>query len=193
MTTVFIGGSRRTPRIPKDVLTRIDRMVSQKFKIVVGDANGADKAVQKYLHDCGYRTVEVFCSGRMCRNNVSDWPLRSVEPPKGAKGFAFYTAKDRVMAEEADYGLMVWDGESVGTLVNVLRMATAEKPVVLFIVPERRFQDIRGEAGWCAFADALPLELRARVEDEARPPQVLPETKMGLVSLFTPRRDAVAK
>ena len=191
MTTVFIGGSRRTSRLPKEVLARVDRMVNQTFKILVGDAAGADKAVQKYLHDGGYRAVEVFCSGATCRNNVGDWPLRSVDPPKGAKGFAFYTAKDRVMAEEADYGLMVWDGDSVGTLVNVLRMVKAGKAVVLYIVPESRFRDFRDDAGWNAFASDIPRELRARVEDEAGPPQFDRERKQ--VPLFSPRREAVGR
>jgi len=193
MTAVFIGGSRRAPRIPKDVLSRIDRMVSQEFKILVGDANGADKAVQKYLHDREYRAIEVFCSGSRCRNNVGDWPLRSVEPPKGARGFAFYTAKDRVMAEEADFGLMVWDGESVGTLVNVLRMVKAAKKVVIYIVPEHRFRELRDDAAWSEFADRIPEDLRARVEDEAGPAPIASEAEQVQATLFTPRGEAIAR
>ena len=110
MSTVFIGGSRKISRLPAEVIARMDRMIAQDFAIVVGDANGADKAVQGYLASWSYARVEIFCSGDSPRNNVGAWPLRAVAVPRGARGFAFYTQKDRVMAEEADYGLMIWDG-----------------------------------------------------------------------------------
>ena len=49
-----------------------------------------------------------------CRNNVGNWPTRHVEAPRGAKGFDYYSLKDRAMAEAAEYGLMLWDGKSKG-------------------------------------------------------------------------------
>lgn len=49
MTKVFIAGSRQIARLPAEVKNRIDTMVDKGFQILVGDANGADKAVQRYL------------------------------------------------------------------------------------------------------------------------------------------------
>ena len=46
MTKVFIAGSRQIARLPAEVKNRIDTMVDKGFQILVGDANGADKAVQ---------------------------------------------------------------------------------------------------------------------------------------------------
>ena len=46
MTKVFIGGSRRVTRLNADVQRRIDKIIEQGFPILVGDANGADKAIQ---------------------------------------------------------------------------------------------------------------------------------------------------
>lgn len=167
MSTVFIGDSRKISRLPAEVIARIDRMIAQDFQIVVGDANGADKAVQSYLASRGYARVEVFCSGESPRNNVGRWPLRAVVVPRGALGFAFYTQKDRVMAEEADYGLMIWDGESVGTLVNVARLARMGKKVVLYDAPRRDFVEVRRPEDWEAVAARCTPELLARVVAEA--------------------------
>ena len=49
------------------------------------------------------------------RNNVGNRPTREVAAPRGAKGFDYYSLKDRAMAETAEYGLMLWDGKSKGT------------------------------------------------------------------------------
>ena len=53
-----------------------------------------------------------------CRNNVGDWPTREIDAPRGARGFDYYSLKDRAMAEAAEYGLMLWDGKSKGTVNN---------------------------------------------------------------------------
>ncbi len=42
-----------------------------------------------------------------CRNNVGNWPTREVPAPGGAKGFDYYSVKDRAMADAAEYGLML--------------------------------------------------------------------------------------
>jgi hypothetical protein len=49
MTKVFIGGSRRLSQLNKDLKGRLDNIVERGFTVIVGDANGADKAVQRYL------------------------------------------------------------------------------------------------------------------------------------------------
>ena len=61
---------------------RIDTMIDKDFTILVGDANGADKAVQRYLAEKGYRNVIVHCMANNCRNNVADRPTREILPPK---------------------------------------------------------------------------------------------------------------
>ena len=40
------------------------------------------------------------------------------------------------MSELADYGFMIWDGESVGTLHNILNLAKG-KLVVVYFTPRR--------------------------------------------------------
>jgi hypothetical protein len=141
-------------------------MIAQQFLLLIGDANGADKAFQRYLAEHRYAQVEIFCVGTTCRNNEGTWPLRQVTAPKGVRGFDFYALKDRVMAQEADFRLMLWDGESRGTLANAARLVRLNKKVVIYASPEQRFIEIRSEADWQQLLARCPLELRQQVEAE---------------------------
>lgn len=142
-STVFVAGSRQISRLPAEVKTRLDKMVEKGFQILVGDANGADKAVQRYLADRSYPNVLVHCMKDHCRNNVGSWPTREVDAPRGAKGFDYYSLKDRAMAETAEYGLMLWDGKSKGTVNNVVNLSRDHKPVVVYVATTRRFRTIK--------------------------------------------------
>jgi adenine-specific DNA-methyltransferase len=166
MTTVFIGGSRHVSRLNALIRDRLNTIVEKHHHVVVGDANGADKAVQKHFADAAYDAVTVYCSGGMPRNRLADWNTRSITPPTGAKGFQFYAAKDRQMAADADVGLMIWDGKSPGTVLNVLRLVQAGKIAVLLNVPEKTSQNIKSFKHWQDFlttcSPELQSDLRAR-------------------------------
>lgn len=169
MTKVFIGGSRRISRLDADVKRRIDRIIEKRLQVLVGDANGADKAVQEYLLSKSYDLVEVFCSGDACRNNRGGWMTRTVPAPKNGKqkDFSFYATKDRAMADEATVGLMLWDGESVGTVMNVLRLIRNRKMVVVYVAPDHEFVDVKTENDWEQFLSRCPDALKERVAKES--------------------------
>lgn len=169
MTKVFIGGSRRISRLDAEVQRRIDRMIEKRLPVIVGDANGADKAVQDYLRSKDYDLVEVFCSGGACRNNRGGWPTRTVPVPSGGKrkDFSFYATKDRAMAEEATVGLMLWDSESVGTVMNVLRLIQRHKKVVVYVAPKHDFVDVKSERDWEDFLAHCEAPLQERIAKES--------------------------
>jgi hypothetical protein len=146
MSCVFLGGSRRVTRLNDAIRKRLQEIVRRDLDVVVGDANGADRALQSQLSEWGYPRVTVYHVGVKPRNNVGSWPVHRVETPKGATGFAFYSAKDRIMAERADCGLMLWDGVSRGTLANVESLTQHGKPVALYVSPRKRFENLRSEA-----------------------------------------------
>jgi hypothetical protein len=126
------------------VRQRIDNIIAKDLTIIVGDANGVDKAVQSYLKDQHYDRVTVFCMEGSCRNNVGDWPKREIRAPESSRrDFAYYSTKDRAMAKEADYGLMLWDGKSRGTLRSVLDLVQHEKPVIVYVSSEKSFHTLR--------------------------------------------------
>ncbi len=161
MTTVFVGGSRHVSRLNAQVSKRIDNMIAQDFDIVVGDANGADKAVQLYLHSKMYTRVVVFCAEGACRNNVGKWEVREVPAETRERTAEFYSAKDRVMAREAAVGLMLWDGKSIGTLMNIYRLLSLGKKAVVYTVPEKAFTEFRTNDEWETF-----ITLRDRTTQE---------------------------
>ncbi|WP_367874108.1 putative addiction module antidote protein [Luteolibacter sp. Populi] len=169
MNTIFIGGSRHVSRLPEEVRKRLDNVVAKGHQVVVGDANGADKAAQKYFLDSHYEKVTVFCSGDKPRNNLGSWQIHPVHPPKNAKGFQFYAAKDREMARKADFGLMIWDGKSPGTVLNVLRLIQAGKISVIFNVPEKVVVNIKLAREWQAFLTKCSPSLRSEIAERATP------------------------
>jgi hypothetical protein len=77
-----------------------------------------------------------------CRNNVGGWPTRNVQPPGGSKGFSYYAAKDFVMAEEAQCGVMLWDAKIKGTLQNMLNLVAASKRTLVYFAPTKSFHVI---------------------------------------------------
>jgi hypothetical protein len=140
---VFVAGSRQISRLPAEVGRRLDTMIEKGFRILVGDANGADKAIQRYLADKAYQNVLVHCMKDHCRNNIGHWPTREVDAPRGARGFDYYSLKDRAMADAAEYGLMLWDGKSKGTVNNVVNLSRDHKPVVVYVAPTKQFRTIK--------------------------------------------------
>ncbi|PSM31475.1 transcriptional regulator [Haliangium sp. UPWRP_2] len=172
MNTIFIGGSRHISRLPSEVKKRIENVVASGHRVIVGDANGADKAVQKYLLDSQYQKVTVFCSGATPRNNLGSWRIHCVDAPKTAKGVHFYTVKDREMAREADFGLMIWDGKSPGTILNVLRLVQAGKISVLFNVHEKATINIKTTDQWRDFLSSCSLEVLADIKERATPEEL---------------------
>jgi hypothetical protein len=65
---IFIGGSRAVSRLNEVIRARLDDFIRRGDAILIGDANGADKAVQQYFAERHYPNVEVFCMEE-CRNN----------------------------------------------------------------------------------------------------------------------------
>ena len=138
MTTVFIGGSRAVSRLNAAIRERLDDLVHKECQIFIGDANGADKAVQQHFADHDYRKVTIFCMGR-CRNNVGNWEVRKVRSDSSRKDFSYYATKDIAMTQEAKCGVMLWDGRSKGTLHNILNLIGADKKVLVYFAPEKTF------------------------------------------------------
>jgi hypothetical protein len=142
MTTVFIAGSMNIKHLDPKVKERIDNIVASEFEVIVGDADGVDTSIQQYLFGLRHSKTTVYCSGQSPRNNVGNWTVRTVETknPEGSR--AFYTAKDLVMAKDADVGLMIWDTKSAGTLSNVIELLTRKKKSVVFVNKEKSFKTV---------------------------------------------------
>ena len=47
------------------------------------------------------------------------------------------------MAAEADYGFVLWDGKSTGSISNVLEMMKNGKPVIIYFAPDKSFHALK--------------------------------------------------
>ncbi len=141
---IFIGGSIGISKLNATIRKRLDDFIQRGDAILIGDANGADKAVQTYLAEQHYSNVTVYCMEE-CRNNAGGWPTRHIEPPSKKKDSSYYATKDRVMFEEAKCGMMLWDSKSKGTLQNVLNLVGAGKRTLVYFAPSKEFQVVATE------------------------------------------------
>ena len=144
MTSVFISGSRAVSRLNSIILDKLDDLINRQCMIFVGDASGADKAVQQHLASRGYGNVTVYCMDQ-CRNNLGNWPAKHVATPPGRTGFAYYAAKDLAMARDAKCAMMLWDGKSKGTLNNIQQIISAGKKALVYLATEKTFHKLSTE------------------------------------------------
>ena len=64
------------------------------------------------------------------------------------------------MADEADVGLALWDGQSSGTIVNVAR----SKPAVIYIAPAKTFATLKTADDLARFLSSANTDVRQRIE-----------------------------
>lgn len=142
MKNIFISGSMRIKNINNLVINRIDNIVKENFTILVGDADGVDASIQNILSDKTYKNVLIYCTGKYPRNNIGRWEVRAIETEHKPNTRLFFTAKDLAMAEECDFGLMVWDSKSTGTLSNVYELLVRDKTSVVFVNRIKQFVNV---------------------------------------------------
>jgi hypothetical protein len=146
MMKVFFGGSRKLNRLHRAIRERADNIVAKGFEVLMGDANGADKAMQKYLADKGYKNVIVYCMSGTCRNNLGNWQTKVVASNRNKKDFDYFAAKDKEMSDQADYGFMLWDGRSKGTLNNIINLLHDNKYVLVYFSPSKKFFTLKSSS-----------------------------------------------
>ncbi|UYK80801.1 XRE family transcriptional regulator [Xanthomonas sacchari] len=166
MTTVFIAGSISISCLHQKVQERINNIISSDLNVVVGDADGADTSIQQCLRDYHATKVTVYCTGDKPRNNVADWPVHRVRSKARAGSRAFFTAKDLEMARSSDYGLMVWDCKSTGTLSNVIELLKEKKKSVVFVNKNKEFVTISDKVSLENLLHFMSEHARAKAEEK---------------------------
>jgi len=139
MPTIFLSGSIKIKRLHMEFVERIAKVVSKNLDIIVGDANGADKLIQTELHRRNYNNVVIYCTDEKPRNNIGQWRINRVRSNSKPGTRAYFTAKDLEMAKVADYGLMLWDSASTGTLNNVIQLLKGGKKSIVYVNKKNMF------------------------------------------------------
>lgn len=129
---VFIAGARSITTMDSFVTNKLCSIRNKHFDVLVGDCYGIDSVVQSFFAGCSYPKVTVYASNGKARNNVGKWLVKSIYVPSTVRGFDFFRQKDVAMANDADIGFMIWDGESRGTLCNILTLAKRGKTVLVY-------------------------------------------------------------
>jgi hypothetical protein len=139
---VVLGGSRKLAFMPEEVLARLEAYMNKDAEFLVGDAPGIDSKFQEILKLNNYKNVTVLSSAGVVRNNLGNWKTRLIDSGLKTKSAAMHTAKDRIMTAEAEYGVMVWDKESPGTLANVIDLVKSGKSCLLYIAGDNELIQI---------------------------------------------------
>lgn len=135
---IFIAGAKSINSLDAFVQKKLMSICQKNYDVVVGDCYGVDSLVQKFYANVGYRNIEIFASNGKARNNVGNWTVHNVPVPASVRGFEFYKQKDIAMANTADYGFMIWDGESKGTLNNMINLISRNKPVMVYLINQKK-------------------------------------------------------
>ena len=126
--TVFISGSLSVTELSDFAKAHIRSVVTSRMNVLIGDAYGADKAVQQELYKkYDYHFVTVYASNGKARNNLGNHTVKAVNVPSGIYGRAYYEQKDIAMSRDCNFGFMLWDGKSNGTLNNIRRLIGMNK------------------------------------------------------------------
>jgi hypothetical protein len=166
MTTVFVAGSISIKRLHPLFLERLDTIVKSDFNVIVGDADGADRSIQQALLERGATRVTVYCTGNKPRNNIGSWNVQTVSSGHNPGSRAFFTAKAVQMAKVADYGLMMWDAKSTGTLSNVIELLQRERSSRVFVNKEQQFITTSDAEGLKKLVGMMSEGARAKADDK---------------------------
>ena len=158
---IFIAGAKAVKDINNDVKTKLLSISQKNYDVLVGDCSGVDTAVQRFFLMQQYPKVTVFASNGKARNNLGNWQVNSVFVPDGVKGFDFYRQKDIAMAKEADFGFMIWDGKSKGTLNNIIELVKQDKQVLIYLVGVNKMILIKDFESLCDLISKCTEETRA--------------------------------
>ncbi len=142
MTKIFISGSRKIKELNQDIINRLDNIMQNNEMVLIGDADGVDENVQKYLYEKNYENVIIYCANE-CINVIGKWEIRHIKIDRIEKDLQYYAIRDLVMAKESDYAIAIWTGKSRGTLNNVLNMLKYNKPMMVYFNPEKKYYELK--------------------------------------------------
>ncbi len=144
---IFIAGAIQLESLEPEVIKKLNNLIKMNAEILVGDACGIDKAVQKFLCDKKYMNVKIYATNGKARNNIGNWEVVGVKSYLEKKSREFFTVKDIEMTKKADMGFMIWNAKSQGTLTNMINLLKANKQVVIFLQSENKLYNLKSLQG----------------------------------------------
>lgn len=134
---VMLSGSRSINSLPPEVSEKIIELCKSGVTFLLGDAPGADTLFQKLFLDFGYSKVFIYHVDSSPRNNLGSWDSIRVDTTRKSKNWLYFGMKDIEMTKSCDKSLIIWDGESDGSVLNCFRALNQDKKVLLFNIDEK--------------------------------------------------------
>lgn len=133
---VFISGKVKFDEpIPNKVKDELNRVISAKSKIIIGDAPGADTRVQDYLSDSGYKNVTVYTTDDAVRNNVGNWNVRKISGNGKETEREVRAQKDIAMSNKSTKGIVISSDDDridSATSLNAKRLLNSGKSIQFY-------------------------------------------------------------
>jgi hypothetical protein len=123
-------------RLPAEVSSKIDEAIARNMTILVGEALGACRLYQDYLHSKEYRNVIVGHAKSM-RYNVGNW--------KTMQYGTDLRERERGMIEDCDSAIVIWTDNSGVIAENLELLKNLGKPTFLY---EYSTKTNKKEVGW---------------------------------------------
>ena len=184
MTKVFISGSMNIKNLDRQVQSRLRNIIKSDYAVIVGDADGADTSVQEYLKKNKVHAVVVYCTGEMPRNNIGHWPIQKVRSDGLPGTRAYFTAKDIRMADDCDYGFLIWDAKSTGTLSNAIELVKRRKKALVYINKAKEFLTVKHVLDLQALLRFMSEGARIKAEQKIKLTEKLSALKNAQSELF---------
>lgn len=131
---VFAFGSKNINELPGGMDLYIDDLILDEVQFVIGDCDGADVVIQRYLADKGYKNVWIHASynpatdeRKKCRNNLGNWPVHYIATDYPSGTYEYRRAKDIAMINMCDEAFCIWDKVSKGTKKNIEELTAIGK------------------------------------------------------------------
>lgn len=141
---ILITGSRNIKdNLPQTVYDKIDEHIEQGEEFLIGDRAGFDMYVQRDLCNklCSYVTVYVSGWREISKNNIGRWPEEHC-PIGVSSGYGDNLERTFAMSEDADAGIVIWDGESDDSFINMINLIFLGKKVDLYLINEKKWKNV---------------------------------------------------
>lgn len=110
-------------KLPIEVTQRIDTAIGQGMIIIVGEAHGAPRLYQDYLHTKGYENV-IVGHAKSLRYNAGNWT--AIQYGQDLK------ERERNMIEDCDEAIVIWMNKSGVIAQNLEQLKRLGKPTFLY-------------------------------------------------------------
>ena len=105
----------------------------------------------------------VYYVGESFRNNLGNWTTQNIKCDVKKRDFHFFACKDLAMSKEANYGFMLWDGISKGTINNAVNLLREDKKVLIFQMKNRNFVSLKEFKDLRNLLRASPFDIKEKL------------------------------